>query len=241
MKVLMIGASGNVGGLILPILKEHPGLELAVYDLASPADPTLEFIPGDVTSAESLARATRGRDAVVYLPMGRVVDGQIDVASSYDVNVKGLHMALEAAVEAGVRRFVHTSTGSVYGYEPEGGLQSEDLPCLPHGVYSLSKHLGEQVCEHFARVGGLSIISLRLWGPISEAEWQSRLQKGLRSVCTGAVDLARAYQRALEVEHTGYDAVFIAGDLAGRSVCVDKARRLLRWEPTYTPQLVAAR
>ena len=240
MKVLAIGASGYVGGLILPIVKEDPGLELAVYDLSPPADASLEFVQGDVTDAARVAGAVEGRDAVVYLAMERVADGQHDVVGAYDVNAKGVHLALKAAVDAGIKRFVHTSTGSVYGYVPEGGYRSEDLPCRPHGVYSLTKHLGEQVCEHFARVHGLSVISLRLWGPVSESEWQSRLQKGSATIGTGAVDLARAYVRALTVAHTGFDTVFIAGDCAGRYVCVDKARRLLGWEPTCKPEPVAA-
>ena len=237
MKVLAIGASGYVGGLILPVLKQSPGLELAVYDLSPPADDSIEYIPGDVGDRDALAHAARTRDAVIYLAMGRRFGpGDYDLASAYTVNLLGLHLALDAAVEAGVRRFVHTSTGSVYGYRRRRMPQrvTEDTPCQPRDVYGLTKYLAEQVCEHVARVHGLSVLTLRLWKPMPDDRWEAEHRRGFL-LPVRAKDLARAYVRALEIEHTGFDAILIAGDRSGQYVSLDKARRLLAWEPSPLP------
>ncbi|MDQ5851506.1 MAG: NAD(P)-dependent oxidoreductase, partial [Chloroflexota bacterium] len=60
MCVLVIGGSGYVGGLVLPILAQHHTLR--VFDLRPPADGGWEYIAGDISDPDELARAAMGMD-----------------------------------------------------------------------------------------------------------------------------------------------------------------------------------
>jgi UDP-glucose 4-epimerase len=84
-----------------------------------------------------------------------------------DVNVTGTLNLLEAAVAAGVRSFVFTSTTSAFGsmLKPEAGgaavWVTEDLPSIPKNIYGTSKLMAESLCELFFRERRLPVIVLR--------------------------------------------------------------------------------
>ena len=84
------------------------------------------------------------------------------------VNVLGTLNLLEAAREAGVGRFVFTSTGgAIYG-EAEKLPAAEDSPIRPEAPYGQAKFAAEGYCELYRRLHGLSTVSLRLgnvYGP----------------------------------------------------------------------------
>lgn len=64
-----------------------------------------------------------------------------------DVNVKGTRNVLEAAVQCGVKRFVHGSTIGVYGIAD--GRIDENTPCRPENIYGVTKLEGEQLAQSF--------------------------------------------------------------------------------------------
>ena len=86
----------------------------------------------------------------------------------------------------------------------------------------------------------MSIIALRITGPRTRQQWieqrgQPRSTVIVHLWVTDEEDLARAYLAGLSVEHTGFDAVFIAGDEEQQEINLSKAKRLLGWEPlTHT-------
>ena len=91
-----------------------------------------------------------------------------DPAADSRINVEGTINVLEAARGAGVRRVVNTSTGgAIYG---EGKIipAPEEHPVAPEAPYGLSKFCAEGYCDLFARLHGLSTVSLRygnVYGP----------------------------------------------------------------------------
>lgn len=233
MEVLVIGGSGFVGRLILPMLRERHCV--TVFDRDAPRETAAGFLRGDVTDSRSLAGAMRGRQAVVYLAMGKDEKGNVDApGAAYDVNVKGVHLACQAALEAGAKRFVYMSTLSVYS----GGnrfFASEDEPPDPPGAYGFTKALGEEVCRFFSRVHGLDCIALRLNAPVELKDWKDCYMRHPGCGATSGPDIARAVLAALECRHSGFDAVFISGDFEGKLTNLSKAKRLLGWEPLERP------
>lgn len=233
MRVLEIGGSGYVGGLINPYLKNYH--EIRVLDLKPPQDPEAEFFRGSALSAEDLDAAMRDMEGLIYLAMGAAgTDGRWLMESSYDVNVKGVHLALTSAVKGGVRRAVYASTMSVYNDWSSPHVASEDVLPDSTSVYGFTKWLGEEVCGFFARAYGLPSFALRLNGPISDQDWQS----ACREFCSGptsARDVARAFLLALESDHQGFSALHIAGDYENRYINLSRARELIGWEPLERP------
>jgi nucleoside-diphosphate-sugar epimerase len=241
MKILVVGGSGEVGSLVLPLLAQQHALR--VFDLKPPVDPTWEYVRGDVLDLASISAAMQNIDALIYMAMGLKDFPQNPIGdrirSNFDVNVTGLYHALLAAQQAKVRSIVYTSTLSIYGWETDIECRyftTEELPPAPRDAYSLTKNLGEEVCRHAARSWGLNINVLRLCWPRSIEDWQAQAYRGTPTLKTSADDLARALLAAVEFQR-GFQLFNISGDYQQQFMNMTKAKRLLSWEPLARPQI----
>lgn len=236
--LLVVGGSGNVGRMVLPILAER--FRLRIFDRVPPSDSAWEYVQGDVTDPEVLHTAAQGMERLLYMAMG-TLRGLPEIqfpVPSYDVNVKGVHLALDAAVRAGIRRAVYISTLSVYDGHLStlsGQTDREDTPAEPRAVYGFTKLLGEEVCRYFHRTHNLPVLVLRLHSPVSREQWHALHDPTKVQAHTSAPDLARALIAALELEHSGFEVIHITGDYTGRAYHHEKAKRLLGWEPLERP------
>ncbi len=244
MKLLLVGGAGHVGKLITPYLKHQH--ELRVLDLAPPSEPDVEFVQGSAMDPEVIRRALVGVDAFVWLAMrsgqgGMSTHQDVEaILNNYDLNTKALHLFLYLAQEAGVKRGVYTTSMSVHFRGRDWYPAEELVPLDTPSVYGLTKGLGEQICQYFARWFDMNLIALRITGPRARADYLAErrtprpLLDGSFVHVTDEADLARAYLAAIEataVGHGRFDAVFIAGDEAGREHNLTKAQRLLGWTP----------
>lgn len=91
----------------------------------------------------------------------------VDPRKDLDVNGKGTFNLLELSREFSVKKFVHASTGSVYG-EPVVFPQTEEHPLNPTSYYGVSKLAGERYVNVFHRLYDLDTTILRyfhVYGP----------------------------------------------------------------------------
>lgn len=115
--VLLTGASGGIGGALLPALRAA-GWTTRCLVHRRPVDGADELVPGDLRDGESLTRAVLGVDAIVHL--AATTHARSTVA--YDrVNVDGTRALVRAAAATAVVRFLHVSTRAI---SPEGGAYS---------------------------------------------------------------------------------------------------------------------
>jgi nucleoside-diphosphate-sugar epimerase len=238
MRVLVVGGSGYVASLVIPVLRRQHAIR--VLDTQSPST-DVEHVPGSATDYADLTRAVEGMDAVIHCAMGSrdwaTPDGAAD---AFDVNVKSVHLTLLAAREAGVRHAVYISSLSVYQDLTRRRLD-ETMPADATDLYGLTKRMGEQVCLAAAAEWGLSVNVLRLvwptpddiwpaWGP-----WQTPelLYAGDGTLIqpTRASDVGRAVLAALD-HRDGCQVFTISGDESARLWSIAKARRVLGWAPT---------
>jgi len=223
MKVLITGAAGRIGSILRPAFEvQH---DCRFFDVVLPPDADDRWVRGDLLNEVAIAQAVQGMDAVVHLTMGDVHSTQ----AMYDVNVKGMHILLEAVVAANVRKVVYASTMSVYNCGP--GEYGDEQTRTPDAIstYGLTKRLSEQIAEAFTRrCPELSFIALRLYAPVTEQEWAVRKPE---ACLTAPNDLRRAFLSAVACWHTGFDGVFIASDLDQKWMRLGKAERLLGWRP----------
>ena len=179
MRALVTGGAGFIGSNLVDALLAR-GDEVTVIDDVSTGrrenlDAALangaELVEHDIRDAVVVAATfERARPEVVF-HLAAQIDVRRSVAeTAFDarVNVEGTINVLEAARGAGVRRFVNTSTGgAIYG---EGRIlpAAEDHPLAPEAPYGQSKFAAEGYCDLYARLHGLSTISLRygnVFGP----------------------------------------------------------------------------
>lgn len=227
-RVTVMGGAGDVGTLILPLLSRHHVVRVA--DLRAAPGWKGEYVHADVSDPASLRAACEDADVLVFLAMGPKRDwGEAEWArAQFAVNVEGLYSTLRAAAEAGVRRFVHASTASVFA-----DYLARPLP--PHGdavdAYGLSKAAAELVAAAAVREHDMTGISLRLIGPLSDEEWQTYDDPHTRDVMTAGSDIARAFLAAVDAPTLGYRTCMISGDHTGDHIDLTEAAELLHWHP----------
>jgi len=236
MNVLVVGGAGSVGTAVLPHLaRQH---RVRVFDQVQPLEiDNVDWVPGDLFDAPAVEAAAEGMDALIYMAMGpREPWGEITMAQAHlRVATAGLYTCLRSVAARGVRRAVYTSSMSVYRSvaapnAPEGLLPREEVPPDAVDFYGLAKQFGEQVGRAAAVEHGLDVVALRLCFPVRDEDWPPRDPKTAPSRTSGR-DVAGALEAALSYEHRGFDVFAISGDAAGRIVSIDKARRLLGWQP----------
>ena len=145
--VAVIGGAGYVGAVLVPRLLEE-GYRVRVFDLFIYGDealaavrdnPHLEIRHGDVRDLAAVKEAVRGADAVIHLAcISNDPSVELDPDLSKSVNLDSFGPTVKAAKEAGVRRFIFASSGSVYGVS-ESPQVTEEHPLVPVSLYNKYK------------------------------------------------------------------------------------------------------
>jgi dTDP-glucose 4,6-dehydratase len=173
MRLLVTGGAGFIGSTFVRRVLQGAeptlaGAEVVVLDkltyagneanLAPVANhPALHFVKGDITDESLVADLMVGVDAVVHCAAESHVDRSILGADPFVVtNVVGTQILLQAALNAGVPRFVHISTDEVYG-SIESGSWSENHPLEPNSPYSASKASADLLARAYARTHGMDV------------------------------------------------------------------------------------
>jgi dTDP-glucose 4,6-dehydratase len=177
MRILVTGGAGFIGSNFVrralagsyPVLAEA---EVIVLDLLTYAgtltnlsevldSPRLRFVEGDIRDTTLVESLMAGTDAVVHFAAESHVDRSITGAADFiSTNVTGTHVLLQAALDAGVGRFVHVSTDEVYG-SIEHGSWPETHPLEPNSPYSASKASSDLLARAYHRTHGLPVCITR--------------------------------------------------------------------------------
>lgn len=172
---LVTGGAGFIGSHVVDRLLAL-GHTVRVVDNLSTGDRAnlahvegdIDFLLGDLCNPADAARAVEGVEVVYHLAALPSVPRSLkDPWGSHDANVNATVHLLQAAVKAGVRRVVYSSSSSVYGDTPELP-KIESFEPLPRSPYAASKLASEQYVLAYARGGLLEGVALRyfnVFGP----------------------------------------------------------------------------
>lgn len=158
-KIFLTGASGFIGRAVTEKLRDQYELTL----LLLPEEPAtgfegLNIVRGDITSPKSLRGMMNGHDTVVHMA-GAV--GYQSWRNCLLINVDGTRNVIRQAVRAGVIRFVHMSSVSVYGRVPDI-LITEEQPLKKIGdCYGDTKVEGEELVRRYAGKHRIDLTVLR--------------------------------------------------------------------------------
>ncbi len=203
MRILLTGSSGRVGAAIgarLSLRHRVTGVD------RRPGPMTTAVV--DIRDAARMAVLCRGIDAVVHTAALHVPDLASHATAEFQsVNVDATRRLLEACGEAGARRFIYTSTTSLYGDSllPIDGAAvwvTESLTPRPRDVYDETKLAAEEACRAAARAG-LSCVSLRMSRCFPEEPRLVAIYRLYRGV--DAEDVAQAHELALSADLPAFE------------------------------------
>ncbi len=162
-RALITGGTGFIGSHVARRLRERGWsvrvLERPGSSRALLADLPFEYVTGDVLEPATLAPAVMGVDAVFHV--AGVVDHWRQGSERMNrVNVEGTQHVVDAALNAGVQRFVHTSSAAAFGIHPntvvdetfEFNVEAEKFP------YGHGKFLAERIVLDAVRKGLPAVI-----------------------------------------------------------------------------------
>jgi dTDP-glucose 4,6-dehydratase len=171
-RFLVTGGAGFIGSNFARLLLQSGAERVVVFDKLTYAGnpenlsdlaayPAFEFVQGDICDSAAVERAVNGCDALVNFAAESHVDRSLlSVGEFIQTNVHGTQVLLEAAVRAGVERFVQVSTDEVYGDIPEGSSREDDL-LRPRSPYSASKAGAEMMVNAYFETYGLKTVITR--------------------------------------------------------------------------------
>ncbi|HHE40800.1 MAG TPA: SDR family NAD(P)-dependent oxidoreductase, partial [Candidatus Cloacimonetes bacterium] len=182
MKVLVTGGAGFIGSHIVErLLKaEH---EVVVVDNLDPYynvkvketnveifknNPNYTFVNGDIFDKKLMKELIGNVDAIFHLAAQAGVRASIaNPRKTFEINTIGTFNLLEICLDGDIKKFVNSSSSSVYGkvkYLPF----DEEHPTNPISPYGVSKLAAEHYCRVFYEVYGLKTVNLRyftVYGP----------------------------------------------------------------------------
>ena len=147
--VFISGGAGYVGSSLVPDLLNQ-GYKVTIYDIMYFGDqflpknnPNLKIIKGDIRDYDKIKSHCEGHDAFVNLAcISNDASFELDEKLSKSVNYDAFEPMVIAAKKSGIKRFVHTSTSSVYGVSKEKNVK-ENHPLVPLTLYNKYKALCE--------------------------------------------------------------------------------------------------
>ena len=228
-KLLLTGASGNLGRMLAPRLTQA-GYRMRLSDIAPFPDELpegAEFIQADLTDAPAIADLVRGTDAILHF-------GGISVEQPYDLvakaNLMGVTHIFEAA-RAEKQRVVFASSNHTIGFYTRDEMLSTDEPFRPDGYYGLSKAYGELLGRMMFDKHGIESVHLRIGSCLPEPTEARHLSTWLSHD-----DLVRLLIAAVEAPRTDIAVVWGVSANASRWWEKDDAARI-----GYVPQDDASR
>src|SRR5215510_8409039 len=169
-RTLVTGATGFTGGhLCERLASEGYRVRALVRDPSRSSELRrwgVEITVGDLRDRQSLERAMAGTDVVYHLG-GIFRQENVPRQEMMAVNAQGTKNMLDAAIKAGVHRFVHCSTIGVHG-DIKQPPANEETPYAPGDHYQESKVKGERVALQYMDEGRLPIVVFRpggIYGP----------------------------------------------------------------------------
>lgn len=184
MRILVTGGAGFVGSNFVEFAIHERGYEVVTLDAltyaGSPGNlnsivdhPRHRFVRGDIGDADLVRNIVPAVDAIINFAAETHVDRSIEDCKTFiETNVGGTQTLLDAALDAGVDRFLQVSTDEVYGQIHEGSFDEDDR-LNPRNPYAATKASADLLAESYGTTYDFPVLITRScnnFGPRQHAE-----------------------------------------------------------------------
>jgi UDP-glucose 4-epimerase len=198
-RVVVTGGAGTIGSNLVDLLVDA-GSDVVVLDnfvrgrmanlSQARARGPVEVVEGDIRNRALLAKLMAGADVVFHLAAIRITQCAEEPRLALEVLVDGTFEVLEAAVEAGVRKVIASSSASAYGLATIFPTPEDHHPYANDTFYGAAKVFNEGLLRSFHAMYGLDYVALRyynVYGPRMDVHglytevlirWMERIERG---------------------------------------------------------------
>jgi len=237
-RILVTGGAGTIGSNLVDQLVDGGARQVVVLDnfvrgrmanlTRSLGSGVVEVVEGDIRDTAAVRKVTEGAELVFHLAAIRITQCAEEPRLANEVLVDGTFNVLEAAVAAGVRKVIASSSASLYGLAETFPTTERHHPYNNDTFYGAAKAFNEGTLRSFHAMYGLDYLVLRyfnVYGPRMDIHglytevlirWMERIEAGQPPLILGdgtqtmdfvhVRDIARANVLAAESELT--DEVF---------------------------------
>ena len=213
MAVLVTGGAGYIGSHMVWTLLDA-GEDVVVIDRLSTGfrwavAPAARFYLGDAADEALLQKIFTENDieAIIHFAGSAVVPTSIvDPLAYYDNNTGKTRSLMSAAIKAGIRHFVFSSTAAVYGPQASCDPVSETAPLHPETPYGLSKLMSEMMLRDVASAYDFRYVALRYFN-VAGADAEGRAGQstdGATHLVKVACEAALGKRQQVDIYGTDY-------------------------------------
>ncbi|HEU5470428.1 MAG TPA: NAD-dependent epimerase/dehydratase family protein [Actinophytocola sp.] len=246
--VMVVGGAGAIGSHVVDQLVESGVRRVRVVDdlsrglvtnLATAlarAPQRVELIEADIRDAARMHKLCAGMDIVFHLAATKITRCAEQPREALEVLVDGTFNLVEAAAATGVRRFVLSSTASVYGLAETFPTTERHHPYNNDTLYGAGKAFNEGLLRAFHATHGLDYVALRyfnVYGPRMDAhgKYTEVLIRWMERIATGQPPLIHGDgKQSFDFVHIS--DVARANLLAARSDRTDRVYNIASGEET---------
>jgi len=153
MNILILGGCGYVGSVLVESLLKDKKNKVRVFDTQwfgnyLKNNKNLKIIKGDIRNIQKLS--FKNINTIVHLAnIANDPMVELDPNLSWNVNVLSIKFLIEKAIKNKVKKFIFSSSGSVYGVKKEKKV-TENLSLKPISIYNKTKMIAERVLISYA-------------------------------------------------------------------------------------------
>ncbi|MCX6905756.1 MAG: UDP-glucose 4-epimerase GalE [Verrucomicrobia bacterium] len=211
MNILVTGGAGYIGSVCVEQLLEA-GHKVTVYDNLSEGhrsavDARAHFVQACLSDEARLSQTLRESktEAILHFAANALVAESMVKPGKYFLNNVGNGAKLlTAAVAAGVKKFVFSSTCATYGF-PKRLPMTEDLPQKPINPYGESKLMFERMLQWFEQLHGLNFVAFRYFNAAGASERFGEHHRIETHLIPNVLEVALGRKPCLEVFGTDYE------------------------------------
>ena len=182
--ILVTGVAGFIGSHIAEKLLLGNNTVIGIDDLSagylSNIPERVIFLKDDICNIQKYDSIMKSVDVVFNNAASKKNICLKDPARDMEVNGIGTLKLLQSSLKNGVKKFIHASTGSVYG-EVEGVI-TENTPRNPVSFYGISKMAGESYVQYFHNSLGLDTTILRYFHVYGERQESNKDTGGVVAI-----------------------------------------------------------
>ena len=226
MRVLITGAAGKIGSVLVKGLKDR--YRVRGFDRAEMPD-LEDGLVGDVADFDAVLKATEGMEAVIHL--AAVPSGAAPWEEILPNNIIGTYNVFEASRQNGVRRIAFASRAGVLSAYPRELIRTADMVPRPDSYYSISKVFGENLGFMYSSRYEMEVVCVR----IGNFPASGRYPKGTQVSNIGSFlshrDAVHLFEQCIVQPGIQYEVVFGVSNNSPCRYDIEYARKILGYRP----------